>query len=421
MKYQCLILVGLLLFISGCVSQANNPNNGVVVNEFTADPKVAEYGDTVRFFLDGENIGGTTADCVTTELFGLEGGWTDLEGVPFSMPFGLSGVAGQNGVVVGFQSWAIRVSNIGGKLGLGFGYGSRNPDGSWAVNAEWREGDGFSVSAGGSSVTRTFGNSFTQFVRQSCDYISTLDAKKIDVEPFLSPPQPERNRPGQSFTADWILKPPLLPEGLKVDYPVTARTSFFYTSNAHVNIPAYSKAEYKRRQDIGEIIDAPLSVVNTHAAPIQVNIARGASPMVINTDTSLVYSPTETFNYLIEFQNAGQGYPLPFSNIQSTAGIDEPEVESGFVIATMTVNGPGAYFSDCLGQSGTDVVVTPDAVQGLVKLRSDGKAPFGCKIEIDKNAWQTTPIGTVSITFNVFYRYYVDRHTTVTVIGPTRS
>ncbi|MBI2579488.1 MAG: hypothetical protein HYW27_01150 [Candidatus Aenigmarchaeota archaeon] len=416
MKYYILLILALL-FAAGCVSQAKNPNNGIVINEFTADPKVAEYGDTVRFFLDGENIGGTTADCVTTELFGLEGGWTDIAGVPFSTPFGLSGVAGQSGVSLGFQIFGFNIHRINGQWGGSFGYGELNPDGSRAVNVAFEGGD-FSVSASGYSITPAIQNSFGQFVSQSCAYISTLNTQRIKVEPFLSPPLPERNKPGQSFTADWTLKPPLLPEGLKVDYPVTARTSFFYTSNAQVNIPAYSKAEYKRRHDIGEITDTPLSIVNTHAAPIQVSISRGASPMVISTD--MTFTPVETFNYLIELQNVGQGYPLPFSNIQSTAGAGDPGVESGFVIATMQINGPGARFSDCLDQSGTEVFITP-YVADLVKLRSDGKAPFGCKVVVDKAAWQTTPVGTVSITFEIFYRYYVDKHTTVSVIGPSRS
>lgn len=419
MKYYILLILALL-FAAGCVSQAKNPNNGIVINEFTADPKIAEYGDTVRFFLDGENVGGTTAQCVTTELFGLEGGWTDLTGAPFAIPYvGQTINAGQPGITIGFESWGFNIHRVNDRWGGSIFYNDLSVEGGRSIVASIEGGD-FSVSGGFYSITTAIDTSFRAFAADYCTYIGGRYPGKIKFEPVLSPPLPERNKPGQSFTADWILKPPLIPEGLSVDYPVTARTSFFYTSNAQVNIPAYSKAEYKRRQDIGEITDSPLNVINTHAAPIQVGITRGASPIVVNTDSTFSSLPEETFNYLIELQNVGQGYPLPFSDVQTTGGNDI-SVESGFVIATMSIAGPGARFEDCLGQRGQEVVIGPDIVASLVKLRSDGKAPFGCKVAINKGAWQTTPVGTVSITFNIMYRYYVDKYATVTVIGPSRS
>lgn len=422
MKLHLIAILGIV-FLAGCVSNtAKSPDNGVAINEFSVDPQTAEFGDTVRFFLDGENVGGTTAECVTTELFGLEGGWLNLDGSPFRPYFGAQTI-GVGGAVIGFRGFGIDIRRTDGVWGGSIFYEDQKITGgrTIAVDFVWEDKSNFDVSVGGSFFNFATGvdNSFRRFVTEYCNYVDDAYSGEIKFEPVLSPPLAERNKPGQSFTHDWIVKPPLIPEGLKVDYPVTARTSFFYTSNAQVNIQAFSKAEYKRRQDIGEQTQFPLEVVNTYAAPIQIGISRGASPMVVNTDTSLS-GPEEAFNYLVEIRNAGQGYPLPFGNIESTTGLG-PDVESGFMIATMSITGPGARFEDCLGQSGQEIIIGPDVVQNLVKLRSDNTAPFGCKIMVNKDAWQTTPVGTISVTFNIFYRYYVDKHTTVTLIGPSRS
>ena len=425
MKLHLLAILGIV-FIAGCVSDtAKNPNNGIMINDFSVDPKTAEYGDTVRLFLDGENVGGTTAECVTTELFGLEGGWLNLDGTSFRPYFGAQTI-GAGGVLVGFRGFGLDIHKTDGKWGGSFVWQDQDITGgeTIAIGIEQGNNGDFAASVGGSffDIRTAVDSSFRQFVAEYCNYVGGKYSGQIKFEPVLSPPMTERNKPGQSFTHDWIVKPPLIPEGLKVDYPVTARTSFFYTSNAQVNIPAFSKSEYRRRQDIGDQTEFPLDVVNTYAAPIQVGISRGASPIVVNTDvlSGLGDTGTETFNYLIEIENVGQGYPLPFTNTESTTGLG-PDVESGFMIATMSIVGPGAMFQDCLGQSGQEVFIGPDVVQNLVKLRSDNSAPFGCKIVVDKSDWTTTPVGTISITFNILYRYYIDKHTTVSVIGPSRS
>ena len=77
---------------------------------------------------------------------------------------------------------------------------------------------------------------------------------------------------------EWLLKPPLLPEGIRNNYPVIARTSYFYTSNAIVNIEAMNKDEeefdeprlleiLKNNQDknSGELIEIILNEVNDFA------------------------------------------------------------------------------------------------------------------------------------------------------------
>ena len=44
----------------------------------------------------------------------------------------------------------------------------------------------------------------------------------------------------------------------------------------------------------------------------------------------------------------------------------------------------------------------------------------GCQIGIDRSRWIENPVGTVSITFQIFYRYYMDREVVVRIVGPER-
>ena len=97
-----------------------------------------------------------------------------------------------------------------------------------------------------------------------------------------------------------------------------------------------------------------------------------------------------------------------------------PDTESGFVFAIATINGPGAFFSNCLGQTGDEIFIPSDIAENLLKIRSDKRAPFGCQIGIDRSRWIDNPVGTVSITFQVFYRYYMDEEVTVRIVGPER-
>ena len=123
---------------------------------------------------------------------------------------------------------------------------------------------------------------------------------------------------------------------------MTARVSYLYTTNAHVNLIAYNKAEAQRRELLGEPMTLPVEIVNSHAAPIQVVATRGINPIVVNQR-----SPNyELANYVFEFQNVGNGWPLPMGTDAVTP--------NGFIFATVELNGPGATFHDCLGaNSGT--------------------------------------------------------------------
>jgi hypothetical protein len=119
----------------------------------------------------------------------------------------------------------------------------------------------------------------------------------------------------------------------------------------------------------------------------------------------------ELANYLIELQNLGDGWPMP----------TQPGGESGFMFAVVTLNGPGAFFYDCLGySSGQEIFLYGDVIQNLIKLRSDRRAPFGCTIGIDRAQWIDNPMGTISLTFEIYYRYYIDTEIQVVVKGIER-
>ena len=340
MKY-ILSLLAALIALSGCSAFSGNsitPTNAITVNGFDVDPQVLERDDIATFFLDIENVGGTTAHCVVSELYGVES-WYDVMGSPllYSRPW-------RN---IGFDYTNDRVS---------FSY--------------WDSGSGF-VSFGydrqpgmglGAYIDYAWGQFTGGFCNSASGWTQFQDVKYIDS---LKPAVPAQNKPGQSYTTQWQLRPPLLPEGVHQDYAVTARTSYLYQTNAHMNIQVYNKAEEQRREILGQSGEVPVVIEMSYASPIQIVATRGKSPIIVNQRAS----GYELVNYLFEFQNAGNGWPLPLG------------------------------------------------IQNWVKLRADRTAPFGCTIAIDRTAWVDNPLGTVSMTFNLWYRYYTDASTTTNVLG----
>src|SRR3989338_5477117 len=82
---RIIILVAFIVFLSGCTSTGTiSSNDGIAVNDFSVDPPSAEATDIVRFFMDAENVGGTTARCITTELFGVDS-WQTADGQPINV------------------------------------------------------------------------------------------------------------------------------------------------------------------------------------------------------------------------------------------------------------------------------------------------------------------------------------------------
>ena len=69
-------LIALLILTSGCIGGREvkiDANNGLLITEFTADPLTVEYSDPVLFFVDVENVGGTTASNINIILYGIKG------------------------------------------------------------------------------------------------------------------------------------------------------------------------------------------------------------------------------------------------------------------------------------------------------------------------------------------------------------
>ncbi len=376
------LLLATLIIASGCVgTSVKNPNDAIVINEFSADPGTVEPGDLVYFFLDIENVGGTTARCVTADIYGVES-WYNSAGQPlaYSRPWRTNGV--------GFSYSNNR---------LAFSYWDPTKG---FLNVGYDRQAGLSL---GAYVSNSWGLFMNNFCGAAGGWSRFEDVKYFDS---IKPAVPSQNKPGQSFTTQWILQPPVLPEGVHTTYPVTARVSYMYTTSAQINLQGYNRAEAQRREALGEPLSFPVTVETSYASPIQIVVTRGINPIIVNQRLPNY----ELVNYLIEFQNIGNGWPLPFES--------DASVPNGFIFATVELNGPGVLFYDCLGaHSGTEVFVSGNYIENLVKLRSDRRAPFGCTIAIDRASWADTPIGTISLTFNLYYMYYTDAQTNVGVLG----
>lgn len=401
MKYYIIIL-SLLVLITACTGSINtDDNNGIVINKFDADPDQAETDDRVNFFLDVENVGGTTAKCVVAEIYGVDS-WYDINGRLIGNYYGTYGAPVRFGgdnfqFVVTDINGNLQICYRGGLIGdlLGAIFGTNiDTDERVCYTRDRNDDETFSI-----YVTRMW-DEFTQGMCSAYTDASN-QFSTIKVWPSLEPPLPQRNRPGQFVTTEWIMKPPVLPQGVSADYPVTARVKYWYSSNANINIRAYNKEEYRRMTDLGQATQSELDVVNSFGSPIHITVQRGTNPIIVNQRNE----GYELANYLIELQNTGSGFPLPIES--------DVYGESGLVFGTIEVRGPGAFFYDCLGQQNTNVVF----LDGLTKIRSDNTAPFGCVIGIDRSVWADRPTDTISIIFNLHYVYYVDAQTSVKISG----
>jgi hypothetical protein len=388
-----LFLLVAVVAASACVSTPADLNNGLIVNQFAADPSSVDAEDTVSFLVDVENVGGTTATCVVSELFGVDG-WRTVDGLPLTSYQFVGGRGITFSYIDGSFNLCYSDVNTGASSGLAcFSY----------------------VRNSGVSLTGFVSGAFGGFANQFCNsYASPTQALRlIQFTPELSPPLPERNRPGQSFIRTWTLRPPLLPEGVTSDYNILSRTSFFYTTNAHLNLEAWSRQEEKTRLDAGQPTTLPI-VVDNSEGPIQILVTSAPNPIVVNPQS--FSGPVQFENIRFEFVNVGNGFPLSTSGVELPGGA--PATERGFVFATIAVNGPGVIFNDCLGQSGTEIFVTGDAVANLVRLRgSTQSVPVACEIAIDRTQFASKPVISISFDVNLLYRYFVDAETLVHVRG----
>ncbi len=206
--------------------------------------------------------------------------------------------------------------------------------------------------------------------------------------------------PGDMKQVSWTLQAPDLPEGIKHDYRLTGRVTYYYTTSAAANLWALSDSEYKRRAQKGEGLSGLLIPVTNTYAPLKIDIVDGVYPIKVNEKGDAV----QTFSYKIDFNNVGSGVPI-------TNGVD------GLVLGTVTIQGEGAKFSDCLGVSGGTVVTLPSDGEGTVKLRRGQSTTKACEISIDRDVWGNKPEDTITLLFDLIYDYYTEDSTTITVIG----
>jgi len=220
----------------------------------------------------------------------------------------------------------------------------------------------------------------------------------------MNPPDPITDSPGDFEAITITLTAPEdLPEGVQANFPVTARITFDYKTTATISIPAYSKSLYRIKQNEGEAIDGTAKVENTYA-PIQATLSRGSTPIIVDDTKG---TGEEDFGYLIEFINVGDGWP-----ISPGAGI-----RIGALSGTIKLIGNGVTFDECLGQTGGTSVTISEENLDMTTMRSSGRIPIGCSIIIDRTGWGATTSGSVMLTIDMDYRYYVEESTNIMVWG----
>jgi len=195
----------------------------------------------------------------------------------------------------------------------------------------------------------------------------------------------------------WSIKAPKLPEGIEHRYDIFARVSYDYKTTAVANLPAITKAEYKRRKETNTAT-SEMTITNSNA-PIKVDVT--AQPIII--DTSPDAPNSFEFPLRISFTNVGSGVP-------NTDGVD------GAIKGSIRLEGAnllGASLVDCI-EEGNNI-----GTEGEVNIRiREGKmvtAP--CTLRIDKSAWLNRPEGTLSLIFDLRYGYYVESKTQIKVLG----
>ncbi len=76
--FSSALLLLVLVLSSGCVNDGReakvDPNNGLIINEFSVSPDFVEKGDEIEVYLEVENVGWTTASKVSANLYGWSWG-----------------------------------------------------------------------------------------------------------------------------------------------------------------------------------------------------------------------------------------------------------------------------------------------------------------------------------------------------------
>ncbi len=222
------------------------------------------------------------------------------------------------------------------------------------------------------------------------------DVKKVIGS--MDAPRPAVSVPGDLSIFTIMLKPPDLPEGVQVDFPVIARANYDYKTTGTAVIPTISKSLYVDNLRKGVAVENTPSIGNTFA-PLQISLEAARVPLVVN-DAGTVKS-TET--YIINIQNVGKGSPISGTSIGSLTGV-------------IKLFGAGATLKKCLNRdaSGNAVTFTSSDVD-LVKLRASNKVSIPCDVEMDV----TTPgtKGSVTFTVDMDYKYFIEETAVIKLYG----
>ena len=247
--------------------------------------------------------------------------------------------------------------------------------------------------------------------RQGGTLLTADDVKRDYGSEKFDPPLPAQNRPGDLKIYAKTFLPPILPEGVEQDFPVTARVTFKYKTSGSIVIPTISKSLLKIKTDKGEPVDSTPRISNSDG-PLKIGLAKGTVPIVVDEKKGQQQEAT----FVIEFVNTGDGFPL--------TGL------AGLLEGSITVLGPGVRFhpaEGCLGFTpsngnkidfrirGTD----PESLQkfDLLKLRSTGRLPLSCTVIIRQTAFTPTTSGSITFSIEMEYKYFVEKTINVRVIG----
>jgi hypothetical protein len=111
----------------------------------------------------------------------------------------------------------------------------------------------------------------------------------------------------------------------------------------------------------------------------------------------------------IIIRNVGDGFPITAEDDERIRGA------GGRITGTIDLLGP-AEFEDCLGDSGGKHIDL-DSTDIALRIREDNSVPITCNVRIDKDEWNNRPIDSIKLDFQLFYRYYVGKTASVTVVG----
>jgi len=180
--------------------------------------------------------------------------------------------------------------------------------------------------------------------------VNWVDDKSITTKapiPVMNPPTNIGS--GDVRTIEFILPMPALPEGRTVTYPITIRITYDYDTGGTIIIPGMSEQRYETDVQLGNTErvqeSSQITVQQTQGTPLSIGITGPDKFVVERSDfTDRVYH--------ITVSNVGDGLPITTSPITG-------QPDDGLVFFTSWVNGPGAYFTDCMGLKGSQLAGDP--------------------------------------------------------------